>query len=58
VGHEAALGFLGDSALLIMLLFFVVGGLVVLRELRRDTPKRSEPPVDRDRPVPPFSRLS
>jgi hypothetical protein len=36
VGHEPALGFLGDSALLIMVVFFAVAGLVVLRGLRQE----------------------
>ena len=34
VGHDAALGFLGDSALLIMVAFFVVAALIVFRGLR------------------------
>jgi hypothetical protein len=34
VGHEPVLGLLGDSALLIMLAFFVVAGLIVIRGLK------------------------
>jgi hypothetical protein len=43
MGGEPALGFLGDSALLIMLIFFAVGGFVVLYGLRQDQPDGQAP---------------
>jgi hypothetical protein len=51
MGHEPALGFLGDSAFLIMLVFFAVAGFIVLRGLGQGPSSSPEPP-DREAPKP------
>jgi hypothetical protein len=52
--HGAALGILGDSAFLILGVFFVVGGFIVFRMLGAppkpiEPPPEAEAPPDRDR---------
>jgi hypothetical protein len=49
VGHDASLGFLGDSAFLILVVFFAIGGLIVFRMLG-EQPHPNEEPTEPEKP--------